>query len=265
MSEPKWLALARSELGTKELVGKGSNPKVLSYYAESGHAGVEDDATAWCAAFTGAMLARSGMPNTGSLAARSYETYGAKLDQPKVGCIGVMTRGNPKGWQGHVGFVVGFDDDRITMLGGNQSDKVCIESFPRAKFIAFRWPIEPSVKELAKVSRSVNQLKKAKDIAVIGASGSAVLGALKEGADAIVPVAPVPDPSVVDHLSEAAQGASNAKTLVDTVSGMATAISSNGWILVFVICVAVFFIATRLLGWRIEEILSGRWRPSGEV
>ena len=53
-------------------------------------------------AFVGAMLARAGIEPSGSLAARSYLTWGIKLGAPRQGCIVVLKRG--KGWQGHVAF-----------------------------------------------------------------------------------------------------------------------------------------------------------------
>src|SRR5690349_24139317 len=100
-----WLELAEAEKGTKEIAGAGDNPAILAYYVEAGHKEAEHDETPWCAAFVGAMLKRAGYPNTGSLSARSYLTYGTKLDTPREGCIVVMRRGN-SAWEGHVGFFV---------------------------------------------------------------------------------------------------------------------------------------------------------------
>lgn len=37
MSDPKWLELARADLGTKEIVGKLHNKKVVAYYGDAGH------------------------------------------------------------------------------------------------------------------------------------------------------------------------------------------------------------------------------------
>jgi len=50
-----------------------------------------------------------------------------------------MPRGNSS-WQGHVGFLVGIDGNRIKVLGGNQRDAVTIASFPISNVIAWRWP-----------------------------------------------------------------------------------------------------------------------------
>ncbi len=138
--EPDYLTLARADLGTKEVAGKGSNPKVLAYYADAGHPEIRDDSVAWCAAYVGACLKRAGYPNTGSLAARSYLTYGTALKKPEPGCIVVMSRGDPSSWEGHVGFYVGETATHVKVLGGNQSDAVNIQSFPKTRVLGYRRP-----------------------------------------------------------------------------------------------------------------------------
>src|SRR5262245_47545073 len=70
--DPPWLVLARGELGTKEAPGEANNPVVLRYYADAGHPEINSESIAWCPAFTGAMLERSGYPGSKSLMARSY-------------------------------------------------------------------------------------------------------------------------------------------------------------------------------------------------
>lgn len=169
MSEPKWLDLARREIGTKEVSGTGDNPAILAYYADAGFPEIEHDEVAWCAAFTNSMLKRAGLVGTRSLAARSFETYGKKLDQPKVGAIAVFPRGNPKGWQGHVGIVAEVGDATVKILGGNQKDQVCIATYPKNRALAWRWPLmaEPrkipqkaadKAPDLVKVSRKARVL-----------------------------------------------------------------------------------------------------------
>jgi uncharacterized protein (TIGR02594 family) len=141
-SEPTWLKLARAEIGTKEAPGDADNPRILQYYADAGHPEVKHDAVAYCAAFCGAILHRAGIKPTGSLMAKSYLTFGAPLAGPKVGCIAVLWRGSPTASTGHVGFVTGFTDTEISLLGGNQKKdgEVCIETFPRTRVLAYRWP-----------------------------------------------------------------------------------------------------------------------------
>lgn len=116
--------LAKAEIGTVEWK-QGSNPKVVAYFKDAGHPEVSDDATAWCAAFVGAMLERSGVKGTGTLLARSYLEWGESVERAdaKEGDIVILKRGNSN-WQGHVGFLVKDNGTTITLLGGNQADAV---------------------------------------------------------------------------------------------------------------------------------------------
>lgn len=134
-----WLEIARKEIGTKEVPGDQDNPKILEYH----RLGAPDlraqaDEVPWCAAFVGWVLQKYGSKGTGSAAARSYLKWGYSIPEPRVGCVVVLKRGNST-WQGHVGFVVGVGPMNIDVLGGNQSDSVCIQRFPRWKVLDYRY------------------------------------------------------------------------------------------------------------------------------
>jgi uncharacterized protein (TIGR02594 family) len=78
--------------------------------------------------------------STRSKAALSWLKWGT-LVGPIVGAIGIIDWGDGKG---HVGFVVGvLQDGRVCLLGGNQSNSVCVKAFSRDKFTGFRWPAAP--------------------------------------------------------------------------------------------------------------------------
>lgn len=141
ISEPRWLRLARKELGLKEVPGPRHEARIVRMFAEAGHAWVRDDETAWCAAFANAMLVRAGLPGTGRLDARSFRGYGVGLDRVVPGCIAVFSRGDPEGWQGHVFFALREVGDQIEGLGGNQSDAVTIARQPKSRLLALRWPV----------------------------------------------------------------------------------------------------------------------------
>lgn len=130
--------LAKAEVGTVEW-SKGDNPKVVAYFKDAGHPEVKNDETAWCAAFVGAMLHRSGLPKTGALNARSYLEWGEAVDRKdaREGDIVVFERGNSS-WQGHVGFFVKDNGDTITVLGGNQSNAVNRRAYVSAKLLGIR-------------------------------------------------------------------------------------------------------------------------------
>ncbi|MDZ4841001.1 MAG: TIGR02594 family protein [Hyphomicrobium aestuarii] len=136
---PAWLRAAWTELGQRERDGPAANARILAFYRDAGHADIRNDDVAWCAAFTGAMLARSGLAPTQSLLARSYLAWGETIVEPRFGAIAVFTRGADPG-AGHVGFVVGENADHFVILGGNQSDAVTVALFPRARLLGLRWP-----------------------------------------------------------------------------------------------------------------------------
>ena len=129
--------LAQKEIGTVEWA-KGDNPVVIGYFKDAGHPEVSTDATAWCAAFVGAMLARSGVKPTGKLNARSYLDWGAPVERKdaKPGDVVIFERGT--GWQGHVGFLVKDGGVLINTLGGNQSDAVNIKGYQASKLLGIR-------------------------------------------------------------------------------------------------------------------------------
>lgn len=138
MNKPHWLALAKKEIGTKEIVGPEHNPRVIEYHQET-TLKAKDDEVAWCSAFVCWVMENSGVPSTRSASARSWLKWGAKLEEPTEGCVVVFKRGNST-WQGHVGFFMGFEGQSIKVLGGNQSNAVNIKKYPKSKLLGYRWP-----------------------------------------------------------------------------------------------------------------------------
>jgi uncharacterized protein (TIGR02594 family) len=147
----KWMDAAWAEVGTNETPGAKSTPAIVQYFAEAGHPGTTDDGVPWCAAFVGACLARSDLKPTGSLRARSYLEWGNPLDGPRVGAVCVLKRGASE-TAGHVGFVIGWTEAHVHLLGGNQADSVNTQSFRRDDVLGFRWPPVPAA-AVAKSSR----------------------------------------------------------------------------------------------------------------
>ena len=92
--------------------------------------------TAWCAGFVNAVLRRSGLPGTDSLAARSFLNYGTATNDPQIGDIVVFSRGPG---HGHVGFYAGRSEGGgIKVLGGNQGDRVSIATYSTGRVIGYR-------------------------------------------------------------------------------------------------------------------------------
>lgn len=142
--EPAWLTLARGDIGIKEAPGAANNPTVLKYYADAGHPEINADSTAWCAAFVGAMLERCGTPGSKQLNARSYLTWGKEVKKPYPGCVAVFSRGDPRSWEGHVGFFIEERGGEVIILGGNQGDKVSIDGQPKSRLLGYREPVKAS-------------------------------------------------------------------------------------------------------------------------
>lgn len=111
----------------------------LNDYLTTGGQNLDPATTAWCAAFVNATLEQSGQTGTNSLAARSFLDWGQAVDQPQPGDIAVFSRGDPNGWQGHVGFFQGYNPDgTINVLGGNQGDAVSIAAYSPDQLLGFR-------------------------------------------------------------------------------------------------------------------------------
>lgn len=136
---PPWFVSMYADIGTHEIAGKRHNPKVVAYFRDAGFPSIKDDETAWCAAAVNAHLERSGHAGSKSLAARSFEKWGKEVP-PRVGCIVPLWRGDPKGWQGHVGLYVGETKQHVLLLGGNQGDAVSIAKYPKSRVLGYRWP-----------------------------------------------------------------------------------------------------------------------------
>lgn len=146
MQELDWIAEGRKLLGTDENV---NTSRVIELWRDGFTAIGQPQrmkesvwntgSTAWCGGFIAACLARAGVgkhiPKDFPMA-RSWARAGASLAKPAYGCIVVFTRTGG----GHVGFVVGKDaNGNLMVLGGNQSNRVCIKPFPKSRVLAYRW------------------------------------------------------------------------------------------------------------------------------
>jgi uncharacterized protein (TIGR02594 family) len=140
---PPWYEIALQELAARVSErGSGDNPRILEYLAtcndlEEGEA--DRDSTPWCSAFVNWCLARAGFEGTDSGWARSWAQWGEAVDPPRPGAIAVWARGRTSPGApvttGHVGFLVEDLGDSLLVLGGNQSDCVCLKSYPKHGFL----------------------------------------------------------------------------------------------------------------------------------
>jgi uncharacterized protein (TIGR02594 family) len=135
--DPPWVVEARRFIGLREIKGPKHHPEILLMWRDIGRGGIRDDETAWCSAFAGSMLERSGFLSTRFEGAKSWLDWGVVLVEPVHGCVVVLSR--PGG--AHVGFAVGLTRSGwVRVLAGNQGDSVSIASFRPERVLGYRMP-----------------------------------------------------------------------------------------------------------------------------
>lgn len=250
----RWLEIAWSEEGVAEVAGGArANPRIVQMFADAGRVDVTSDEIAWCGAFAAACLSRSGVslaaiPKPERLMARSYLKIGTPIDDPRIGCIAVFTRGDPTAATGHVGFVVGSTPTHLAILGGNQSNKVCVAHYPRARLLGLRWPA-PAV--------TTQQLERAGSRTAVAAKAQ-THDAGKAGGPQLVPAPPsidMPAPEAVVGQATAMQG-----TIEQAISFSNFASAKWPWLMA---AVTLYFLARMawrsgmIRGWRAEDASTG--------
>ena len=140
---PPWHRIALEELAACVAErGEAAHPRILEYLAtcsdlEEGEG--ERDSTPWCSAFVNWCLERSGIAGTGSGWARSWARWGRPIETPRLGAVAVWARGRASAdapvVTGHVAFVVEDLGDSLLVLGGNQSDCVCLKTYPKRGYL----------------------------------------------------------------------------------------------------------------------------------
>ena len=121
---PKMLVEALKLFGTLEAPGTKDNPVIMGWAKEVGLMKTySHDSVPWCGLFMAVVAKRAGKTVVDSpLWALSWADFG---EHPTVPMLGdVMTFKRQGG--GHVALYVGEDAHAYHVLGGNQSDSVCI-------------------------------------------------------------------------------------------------------------------------------------------
>lgn len=136
----KVVELAKTQIGIKEKL-IGSNKQIETYhkFATIKNDSGADDSVPWCSSFMCWCFESVGLNSTNSRAARSWLNYGRSTNKPQVGDVVIFWRGSRDGWQGHVALFMGFDKNGdILVLGGNQSDMVCIKPYSKDQLLGYR-------------------------------------------------------------------------------------------------------------------------------
>ena len=136
-----WYSEAWRLIGVEEASGNANNRLILKW-AEDLDIPYSEDEIPWCGLFVshciGSQMTDEPLP-ANPLGARNWGRFGHHVvAQP--GAVMVFWRKSKASGFGHVGFYAGEDDRAFHILGGNQSDKVCVTRVPRERFIDARWP-----------------------------------------------------------------------------------------------------------------------------
>jgi uncharacterized protein (TIGR02594 family) len=181
-----WMITAESYVGVKEIAGDRHNPVIVKFFAESGFPDIVDDETAWCSAYTNAVLYEHGYSGTRDLMARSWLSWktGQTVVTPRFGDIVIFSRGSDPIF-GHVGFFIKWDDTWVWVLGGNQANSVSVTRIARSKLIGIRrprdkGPTEVSVPKMTQKSTPWKWLRD-EELVVISGGGVGAIGTVAEG------------------------------------------------------------------------------------
>jgi len=136
---PNILKEALRWYGTLELPGDENNPVIIEWAKEVGGWISEwytQDEIPWCGLLMALCAKRASFPfNQKALSALEWCNWGLpRLGSCKLGDVLVFRRA--KG--GHVGIYVGEDSQAFHVLGGNQSNMVCITRIAKDRLVAAR-------------------------------------------------------------------------------------------------------------------------------
>ena len=137
ITHPEMMAHAMDLFNVSEVPGAENNPQIMKMFAAIDQDWVQGDETSWCSAFINYLAKENGYDYSGSLTARSWLPIGRRASIPNPGDIAVLWRESPDSWKGHVGFFIRDDGMNVWILGGNQSNKVCIKPYPRERVINY--------------------------------------------------------------------------------------------------------------------------------
>lgn len=141
MIKPAWFSWALTQIGVREIVGPVHNPVVVDYWKVGRvRLDVNNDETAWCAAFVNAALESTGYAGTRDGRARSFLDKSLFKDcDARVGAIAVFSSSAGPA-NGHVALVEGLTATHISCVGGNQGNAVSIAPFQKVRLLRYCWP-----------------------------------------------------------------------------------------------------------------------------
>jgi uncharacterized protein (TIGR02594 family) len=142
------LSITENLVGLKEIPGQKDHPFIVWCLSTVGFPEAHDE-LAWCSALVNGIAKLCGLPRSKSAVARSWLLVGTSVMNIEDAIPGfdivILKRGGDDqpgpeviDAQGHVGFFDGFEEDKVWIVGGNQSDAVNRASFPRDRILGIR-------------------------------------------------------------------------------------------------------------------------------
>lgn len=116
------------------------NPRILQYSQEVGYHSLLTDEDAWCASFVAWCAKKAGLPYPNTPMARAWLKVGNLVDfDAGQADVVVFWREGKDSIYGHVGLPLSYSNDRrwLFVLGGNQSNMVCIKPYPVERLLGF--------------------------------------------------------------------------------------------------------------------------------
>lgn len=139
VTSPQLLVQALKLVGTKEIVGVKHSATILAWAKELAIEKIyTNDEIAWCGLFMAYAVKKAGleMPFSAkdSLWALNWNKFGTKQTTAMLGDVLTFKRNGG----GHVGIYVGEDTTCYHVLGGNQSNMVCITRIEKSRCAGIR-------------------------------------------------------------------------------------------------------------------------------
>ena len=156
---PQILIQALKLIGTKEIVGTINSDVILGWAKELGLEKIYTaDEIAWCGFFIAYCAKKANleinMTSREALWALNWNKFGTRQTVAMLGDVLTFSRNGG----GHVGIYVGEDEKCYHVLGGNQSNSVCITRIEKTRLSQIRrtaWKIkQPSNIRVIKVNNN---------------------------------------------------------------------------------------------------------------
>lgn len=160
---PKHMTIAYGLIGTKEIVGSKHSPIILGWAKELGLDKIyTNDELAWCGLFFAYVMMKADrkvvLPGNDSydyLRALRYQ-FMPNVVEVKEGdeCVGdILIFQRPEG--GHIGFCASMSDTTYSVLGGNQSNQVCLTNILKSRCVKRLRPIYKTYQPFAAIKSAV--------------------------------------------------------------------------------------------------------------